>query len=99
MECIKGIGCGISGRGSVEEELEALTPVEVERAKEIYSSLPAVEGGESLAGDPSGWPQLLSWKGLTLFRYEDARKLIEEDREAMSMAFDASELDDPFVLR
>ncbi len=50
IDCIEGIDCGISGRGSVEEELVALSPVEVERANVKYRSLMADEGEDGSHG-------------------------------------------------
>jgi hypothetical protein len=93
---IEGIGCCVTGKGSVEEELGAFSPVEVEHANIRYNSLMAIDGREDLPVDASGWPKILSMMDLALFRYEDARKLMEGDREAMLMAFDESDLEDPF---
>ncbi len=94
---IEGIGCRISGTGSVEEELGAFSPVEVEQANARYNSLMAIDDGKDLAVDASGWPKILSRMDLALFRNEDARKLMEGDREAMLMGFDESELENPFA--
>jgi hypothetical protein len=99
MDCCEGIGCGISGRGSVEEELGALNPREVELVNGRFSANMAKKGREVLAGDASTWPKVLSTMDLAIFRYEDARKLMEGDREAMMMAFIASELQGPFLPR
>jgi hypothetical protein len=99
MDCCECIGCGISGRGSVEEELGALNPNEVELVNMRFSALMANKGREGLAGDASTWPKVLSTMDLAIFRYEDVRKLMEGDREAMMMAFSASELQGPFLPR
>ncbi len=83
--------------GSVEEELVVLGPAEAERANLKYRSLMADKGEDVLAGDASTWPMILSIMDLAIFRYEDARKLMEVDREAMMMAFGPGELEEPFL--
>ncbi len=97
IDCLEEIGCGISGRGSVEEEIFALDPAEAELANAKYRSLKADEGEDVLTADASTWPMILSMVDLAIFRYKDARKLMEVDREAMMMAFDESDLEDPFA--
>ncbi len=75
IDCLGGIECGISGRGSVEEELVALDPAEAELANAKYRSLMADEGEDVLAAEASTWPRILSTVDLAIFRYKDARKL------------------------
>jgi voltage-gated potassium channel Kch len=97
IDCLGEIDCGISGRGSVEEELVVLGPAEAERANLKYRSLMADKGEDSFAGEASTWPKVLSTMDMAIFRYEDARKLMEGDREAMIMAFGPGELEEPFL--
>jgi hypothetical protein len=97
IDCCESIECGITGRGSVEEELGNMNPNEVELVNGRFSAYMAKKGREVLAGDASRWPKILSTMDLAIFRYEDARKLMEGDREAMMMAFGPGELEEPFL--
>jgi hypothetical protein len=99
IDSLRGIDCGISGRGSMEEELVALEPGEVEFANGKYRSLRADRGEDAVTVDASTWPKILSTVDLAIFRFRDARKLMEVDREAMLMAFTTNELEEPFLPR
>jgi len=99
IECIGEINCDLSGRGSVEEEIEALTAAESERATSKFRDLMGEREEVGLAGDASRWPGILSRGDMAIYRFEDARNLVESDRDAMMMAFSATELDEPFIPR
>ncbi len=99
IDCCESIECGITGRGSVEEELGNFNPNEVELVNGRFSAYMAEKGGEGFIADASTWPRILSTVDLAIFRYKDARELMEVDREAMMMAFTASELEVPFLPR
>jgi hypothetical protein len=96
IDCIIDISCGVSGRASVEEEVKALTATEAERAINKYRLLLAESGEKDLVEDALKWPRILAKGDMAMYRLEDARRLIIRDKEAMMMAFSATELDDPF---
>jgi hypothetical protein len=99
IECIGEIDCDLSGRGSVDEEIGALTTEESERANSKFRDLMAEKGEGSHSENASRWPGILSRVDIAIYRFEDARKLVERDREAMMLAFSTTELDEPFVPR
>jgi hypothetical protein len=99
IECIGEIDCDLSGRGSVEEEISALSPAECERATGKFRDLMAEKGEVGLTGDASRWPGILSRGDMAIYRLEDARKLVESDQEAMMKTFSVIELEKPFIPR
>jgi hypothetical protein len=99
IDCCESIGCGITGRGSVEEEVGNMNSNEVELMNGRFSAYMAQKGRVGLAADASTWPKILSTVDLAIFRYKDARKSMEVDRGAMLMAFTANELEGPFLPR
>jgi hypothetical protein len=56
----------------------------------------AESGEKDLVEDALKWPRILAKGDMAMYRLEDARRLIIRDKEAMMMAFSATELDDPF---
>jgi hypothetical protein len=99
LDCVRKMGCEITGKASCEEELSSMSPADLAAASRRYSELIEGRGGEGLLMDRSRWPAVLAKGGLAMYRLEEARTLVSKDRVAMLMAFSASELDDPFVAR
>jgi hypothetical protein len=93
------MGCDITGKASCEKELGAFSPSDLAVASRKYEELMVGRGGKGLLTDHSRWPAVLAKGGLAIYRLEEARTLVAKDREAMSMAFSESELDDPFMAR
>jgi hypothetical protein len=90
------MGCEITGKASCEEEISAMSPADLLRASRRYGELTEGMGEKGRFIDHSRWPAILAKGGLAIYRLEEARALVAKDREAMAMAFSASELDDPF---
>jgi hypothetical protein len=97
MACIESIGCGLSGRGAVKEEVSSLSAEEAERATIEFRELMSETVASGAADDASKWPAILAKEGLAIFRRDQAKALLTADRESMLTAFTERELEDPFA--